>query len=76
MAKTTLMSARVSPIVKKEIEGIFKELGMSTSDAINMFFNQVRLRNGLPFEVTIPKEEKEKRKKKLKEETEISKATQ
>lgn len=62
--KTTLMSARVSPVVKAEIEQIFRELGLSTSDAINIFFNQVRLRNGLPFEVSIPEPKDERQRPK------------
>lgn len=56
--KTAMLIARLNPEVKKEAEAIFKELGLSTSEAINVFFNQVRLRKGLPFEISIPSVEK------------------
>ena len=52
--KTAMILTRLDPIVKKETERIFKELGLSTSDAINLFLNQVRLHKRIPFEVTIP----------------------
>ena len=54
MAKTTTIRARTSPELKEEVEGILKELGLNTTEAINIFFSQIRLRHGLPFEVRIP----------------------
>lgn len=54
MAKTAMIRARTEPNLKKEVERLFKELGMSTTEAINLFYNQVRLHKGLPFEVRIP----------------------
>ena len=40
--------------LKNEAEGIFDSLGLSMSSAINIFFKQVVLHKGLPFEVKIP----------------------
>jgi DNA-damage-inducible protein J len=57
MAKTALINARTEPALKKEVEGILKELGLSTTEAINIFFHQVKMRRGLPFPVEIPNEE-------------------
>jgi DNA-damage-inducible protein J len=54
MAKTTTIRARTSPELKEEVEGILKKLGLNTTEAINIFFSQIRLRQGLPFEVRIP----------------------
>ena len=54
MSKTATVRARIEPDLKKEVEQLFHELGLSTTDAINIFFKQVKLRHGLPFEVTIP----------------------
>ena len=54
MGKTTTIRARTSPELKEEVEGILKELGLNTTEAINIFFSQIRLRHGLPFEVRIP----------------------
>ena len=43
--------------LKAEVEGILKTLGMSTTEAINIFFKQVKMRKGLPFAVEIPNAE-------------------
>jgi DNA-damage-inducible protein J len=36
---------------------ILARLGMNTTDAIRMFFAQIRLQQGLPFSVRIPNAE-------------------
>jgi DNA-damage-inducible protein J len=54
MPKAETISVRVEPKLKHEVEGIFKELGLSTTEAISLFYHQVKLRKGLPFEVRIP----------------------
>ena len=54
MAKTDTIHMRVAPEVKSEADSILSRLGISTTDAINMFLNQVILRGGLPFEVRLP----------------------
>ncbi len=54
MSKTATVRARIEPDLKEEVEKLFHELGISTTDAINIFFKQVKLRHGLPFEVSIP----------------------
>jgi len=57
MARTAQINARTEAELKEEVEGILKSLGLSTSEAINIFFRQVKLRRGLPFPVEIPNEE-------------------
>jgi len=57
MAKTALISARTERDLKEEVEVILKALGLSTTEAINIFFRQVKMRKGLPFPVEIPNEE-------------------
>jgi DNA-damage-inducible protein J len=57
MAKTALINARTEPDLKEEVEGILKKLGLSTTEAINVFFHQVKMRKGLPFPVEIPNDE-------------------
>ena len=54
MAKSATVRARVEPNLKAEVEKLFSQLGLSTTEAINIFYNQVRLRKGLPFNVVIP----------------------
>jgi DNA-damage-inducible protein J len=53
-AKTGMIRARISPELKAQAESILAEIGLSSSDAIRMFYKQVTLRNGLPFEARIP----------------------
>ena len=54
MAKTATVRARIEPELKKDVENLFHELGMSTTEAINLFYRQVKLRSGLPFNVVMP----------------------
>lgn len=49
-----MIRARVEPDLKREVERIFKELGLTSTEAISLFFHQVKLWKGLPFEVRIP----------------------
>ena len=52
--KTGMIRARVEPGLKAKAEGIFGQLGLSASDAIRIFYTQVALTNGMPFEVRMP----------------------
>ncbi len=54
MNKTATVRARIEPDLKNKAEKVFRDLGLSTTQAINLFYKQVELRNGLPFEVVIP----------------------
>jgi DNA-damage-inducible protein J len=56
MAKTSVVRARIEPELKDEVEDIFDKLGLSTTEAVTLFYHQVKLRRGLPFEVTMPNE--------------------
>ena len=56
MTKTATVRARVEPRLKDEAERVFRELGLSTTQAITIFYRQVELRKGLPFDVAIPNE--------------------
>jgi len=54
MSKTAMIRARTEPSLKEEVENILEKLGMTSTEAINMFYRQVKLRKGLPFDVKIP----------------------
>jgi DNA-damage-inducible protein J len=54
MPKTASINVRIEPALKERAEQIFAALGVSTSDAIGMFFRQVVLRRGMPFDLSIP----------------------
>lgn len=54
MAKSANLYARIEPEVKEQAETILGELGIPASSAINMFYKQIILQRGLPFEVKLP----------------------
>ncbi len=56
MPKTTTVQARVNPEVKAGAENVLSYLGLTTSQAIDLFLRQVIHQQGLPFEVKIPNE--------------------
>ncbi|WP_252177612.1 type II toxin-antitoxin system RelB/DinJ family antitoxin [Endozoicomonas sp. 4G] len=50
MAKETTVRARIDEALKEEAEEVLRKLGLTTSQAINIYFSQIALRKGLPFE--------------------------
>ena len=56
MNKSSTIRARIEPDLKEKAEHIFRKLGSTTTQAITLFYRQVELRNGLPFDVVIPNE--------------------
>jgi DNA-damage-inducible protein J len=54
MGKTANLYARIEPDVKEQAENILTALGIPASNAINMFYKQIILHRGLPFEVKMP----------------------
>lgn len=54
MSKTEMIRARVEPRVKRDAEEVFSALGLSVTEAITLFYKQVALCQGLPFEVRVP----------------------
>ena len=55
--KSAIINARVKPELKGDVEQIFAQLGITTTQAITMFFEQVRMAKGIPFELKIPNDE-------------------
>ena len=55
MAKQTVLTVELDPKLKSEAERVLKELGLTPAQAVTLFFKQVVLRQGLPFELRIPK---------------------
>lgn len=58
MAKTETLHIRVNENVKETAEETLGLLGISISEAVNMFLCQVNLIGGLPFEVKLPAPER------------------
>lgn len=56
MTKSAMIRARVDPSLKEEAENVFEALGLSATQAITLFYQQVKWYRGLPFEVRVPNE--------------------
>ncbi|HUB67331.1 MAG TPA: type II toxin-antitoxin system RelB/DinJ family antitoxin [Candidatus Methylacidiphilales bacterium] len=54
MSKTATIRARIEPSLKNEVENILSHLGLTASETIHLLYRQIKLRQGLPFEVAIP----------------------
>lgn len=54
MHKSDILHTRIEPKLKRDVEHILKENGLSSSEAIRLFYTHVRLHGGLPFPVKLP----------------------
>jgi DNA-damage-inducible protein J len=56
MAKSANVYARIEPEIKEQAEMILNALGIPASNAITMFYKQIILQKGLPFDVKLPEQ--------------------
>jgi len=56
MSKSGYIRARVEPELKEDVEGLLATIGLSPSQAITLFYTQIKLNRGLPFAVKLPNE--------------------
>ena len=54
VGKISVIQTRVGPALREKTDTILTKLGLSTSDAIRIFMEQVILHRGLPFDVKLP----------------------
>jgi DNA-damage-inducible protein J len=54
MSKTATVRARIEPQLKSDAERVLEALGLSATQAIVLFYRQVSMRKGLPFNMVIP----------------------
>ena len=54
MEKSTTLNLRINPEVKENAENVLSQLGVSMSNAVNMFLNQVILTESIPFLIALP----------------------
>lgn len=47
---TATINARIDADLKRDAENIFAQIGLSTSQAIRLFYKQTILEKGLPFQ--------------------------
>lgn len=59
MAKTDTLHIRIEPSVKMKAEQTLSDLGLSITEAVNVFLNQVILHDGIPFKIEKPRYNKE-----------------
>ena len=52
--KSANLYARIEPEVKEQAESILAALGIPASNAINIFYKQIILHRGIPFDVALP----------------------
>ena len=46
-----MSTVRINDKIRNEVTPILSELGISLSEAINIFLHQVKINNGIPFEI-------------------------
>lgn len=56
MSKTANLYVRIEPDLKEQAEKILSALGIPASNAINMFYKQIILQRGMPFDLKLPSE--------------------
>mgnify|MGYP000503250830 CR=1 FL=1 len=54
MSKTETIRARIEPELKHNAETVLAALGLSVTEALTLFYKQISLQHGLPFDVKIP----------------------
>ena len=52
--KSANVYVRIEPDIKEQAESILNDLGITVSNAIQMYYKQIILHQGLPFDVKIP----------------------
>jgi DNA-damage-inducible protein J len=55
--KTSIINARIKPELKGDVEQILSKLGITTTQAITMFFEQIKINRGIPFPLQLPNDE-------------------
>ncbi len=60
MPKTAFIRARIEPSLKEKVEQILDSLGLTQTEAIKLFYKQIEINQGLPFEVKLPNKETKK----------------
>ena len=54
--QTDRIQTRIDPSLKEATEAIFAQIGLSSGEAIRLFYKQVLLHDGLPFPLKVPNE--------------------
>jgi len=57
MSHNAIITTRIDEATKNQAVEIFHKLGITTSQAIAMYFRQVIYARGIPFDIKVPNEE-------------------
>ena len=57
MGNTAIVNARIDPATKAEAVEVLHSLGMTTTQAISLFFKQIIHKRGIPFELKVPSQQ-------------------
>ena len=55
--KTALVRARIQPSIKEKAETVLSKIGISPSEAINVFYRRIVSDKGIPFSLHVPNAE-------------------
>ncbi len=58
MSSTTYLQVRLDNNLKSQTESVLKDMGLTMTQAVKLFFKQVTLRKAIPFSVIIPQEKR------------------
>lgn len=58
--RNDVIHVRISDDLKKNVESILSDLGITLSYAVNIYLKQIVSRRGIPFDVVLPSQEKAK----------------
>jgi len=56
MSKSTVIHARIDAELKHSAEKALERIGLSASEAIRLFYRQIEMHQGIPFELRVPNE--------------------
>jgi DNA-damage-inducible protein J len=57
MHKVATINTRIEPKLKTRAETILHKVGLTSAEAVRLFYTQICLKKGLPFEIKIPNKE-------------------
>lgn len=62
---TAQINIKIEESLKNDVDIIFNKLGLSTTDAVRIFFKKVQSERGIPFDLKLDYEPNEETKKAL-----------
>ena len=54
--KKTTIEVTVDSEIRKEVESILRDLGLTEEEVIRLFYAQIALTQGIPFRIQLPRD--------------------